>query len=433
MVLCCAGSAACCAGQICCKSLCCLCDSCGINPKNFPKVTYVLFNTFWMGISIILMFTLGPLFEKFDYLLECNEESGGGSACFGTGAVLRMSFVLFIFHMIVLLTILPRISCSSIFHDGCWFFKFLFVIGLYIAVFWIPDNFYWGWAHLARIVSGLYLIIQVILLITVAYTLNDKMVSHYENGNTCLGITLVGSTVIITCGTIAFTVMKYVWFHGCGGTIGITTYTLVVCILFYVLVLLRTRKDASIFTSSIVSAYITYLSWSAQASLPDEECNPFLTDGGNLAAQILVGGFFTFSSLLGISLMSNDAKDVKGSEEQKIGQGAKYIIAEDTEESNPNNLSSIEVNGQQKTAEELAIFPVTRATIVFQIIMLIATLYYPMLITNWGDPQINNDRSNFFQANWISFWVKLTSQWICIILYTFSLVAPLICKGRDFY
>lgn len=123
------------------------------------------------------MFTLQPLFEKYDDYLNCNEESGGGSACFGTSAVLRMSFVLFIFHAIILLSILPRAKCSSALHDGCWCLKFLFVIGVYIAVFWIPNEFYRGWAHFARIASGLYLVVQVILLIIVAYTINDKLVS----------------------------------------------------------------------------------------------------------------------------------------------------------------------------------------------------------------------------------------------------------------
>ena len=61
------------------------------------------------------------------------------------------------------------------------------------------------------------------------------------------------------------------------------------------------------------------------------------------------------------------------------------------------------------SAEKAAIFPVTKQTIVFQLIILFATLYYPMLITNWGDPVINSDRSDFFQANWMSFWVKISS------------------------
>ena len=107
MCLCCAGSAICCAGQAFCSTLCCCCRSCGITPKNFPRIAYVAFDLFWVLIAILLMFTLKPLFEKFDFL-ECSEQSGGGSACFGTAAVIRMSFVLFIFHFILLMILLPR-------------------------------------------------------------------------------------------------------------------------------------------------------------------------------------------------------------------------------------------------------------------------------------------------------------------------------------
>ncbi|CDW84436.1 UNKNOWN [Stylonychia lemnae] len=436
ILCCCAGQAACCAGEAFCRVICCACKACGVNPKNFAKISYVLFDTFWVAISILLMFTLQPLFEKYDYLLECNEESGGGSACFGTSAVLRMSFVLFIFHLMILLTILPKIPCSSIFHDGCWTIKFLIVVAIYIAVFWIPNNFYWGWAHFARIVSGLYLIIQVILLIIVAYSLNDKLVGEFENGNGCLGGVLISITTIFTLGSIAFIVMQYIWFRECAGPIVIVTYTLVFVIIFYALIPIRTRKDSSIFTSSMVSAYVVFLSWSAIASMPDEQCNPFLYKDENLVSQIIIGGFFTFSSLIGISVLTTN-KNVKSGgpndNDKKIGENAKYVLAEDMEEAKPENLDNVEVNGQVKSPRELGIFPITSSTLIFQFIMLLASLYYPMLITNWGDPKINDNKSNFFQANWISFWVKLCSQWVCIALYSFSLLAPLLCKNRDFY
>jgi len=131
----------------------------GIQPKNFSKIAYVIFDLFWFGIAIALMFTIAPLFEKYDWLY-CNEESGGGdSACLGTAAVLRMSFVLFLFHLFVLLMLLPRGICSSIYHDSCWFCKFLIVIGGFIGVFWIPNSFYYGWAHFARFASGMYLVL----------------------------------------------------------------------------------------------------------------------------------------------------------------------------------------------------------------------------------------------------------------------------------
>ena len=53
-------------------------------------------------------------------------------------------------------------------------------------------------------------------------------------------------------------------------------------ILFLILNIVKTRKDGSIFTASVVSAYITYVGWSAMASIPQEECNPFVVDQGNL-------------------------------------------------------------------------------------------------------------------------------------------------------
>lgn len=269
--LCCIGSGACCAGQVCCKTVCCACSACGISPKNFPRLAYVIFSLFWALISIILMFTLKPVFEKVSFL-DCNEASGGGSACFGTAAVVRMSFVLFIFHLMILIIISPRAQCSSAFHDGCWFLKFLLVIGLYIAVFWIPNDFYKGWNNFARIASGLYLILQVFMLIISAYTINDSLVDTYDSGQKfksgLAGVGLVVLTTIITSGALALLIFCFIKFNSCAGTIVINVFTLLFVIAFYVLVILKTRPNSSIFTSSIVSAYVIYIAWSAMASIP---------------------------------------------------------------------------------------------------------------------------------------------------------------------
>jgi len=84
------------------------------------------------------------------------------------------------------------------------------------------------------------------------------------------------------------------------------------------------------------------------------------------------------------------------------------------------------------TAEEAFIFPITTQTILFQVLLLLASLYYGMLMTNWGDPTLDNDKSNFYEANWASFSIKLTGLFFSMLLYLFSLIAPKICKGRDF-
>ena len=179
----------------------------GIQPKNFSKIAYVIFDLVWFGVAIALMFTVAPLFEKYDWLY-CNEESGGGdSACLGIAAVLRISFVLFLFHLFILLMLCPRGQCSSIYHDSCWFCKFLLVICGFVGVFWIPNKFYYGWAHFARIASGIYLVMQVGLLIITAYTANDHLVKYFEEtGSWCSVVTLLGSSIILAAGTVAFLV-----------------------------------------------------------------------------------------------------------------------------------------------------------------------------------------------------------------------------------
>ena len=65
-------------------------------------------------------------------------------------------------------------------------------------------------------------------------------------------------------------------------------------IAFYLMVIFKTRKDASLFTSSVVSGYIAYLGWAAMASIPNDTCNPFLDSTANTYSQIFVGMFITF-------------------------------------------------------------------------------------------------------------------------------------------
>lgn len=116
-----------------------------------------------MLIALILMYSLQGAAEKWDWF-QCLETSDGSvvynqSSCYGISAVLRMSFVLFWFHVITLIAISPRISCSNFVHDGFWTFKILFVCVLYIGFFFIPHNVFQVWAHICRAGSTLFFII----------------------------------------------------------------------------------------------------------------------------------------------------------------------------------------------------------------------------------------------------------------------------------
>ena len=101
-------------------------------------------------ISFLLMYTLKPIDDWADRDI-CNDIANEGadveaSACFGVSAVLRMTFALLIFHVLIIFLILPRGECSSVVHDGGWSIKFLIIFSLFIGFFWIPITFFKVWA-----------------------------------------------------------------------------------------------------------------------------------------------------------------------------------------------------------------------------------------------------------------------------------------------
>lgn len=83
--------------------------------------------------------------------------------------------------------------------------KLILVIGGYVGVFWIPNKFYYGWAHFARIASGIYLVIQIVMIIVAALKWNSNLVKYYEeSGSCCSMFMLISISLILTCGTLAF-------------------------------------------------------------------------------------------------------------------------------------------------------------------------------------------------------------------------------------
>ncbi len=96
------------------------------------------------------------------------------------------------------------------------------------------------------------------------------------------------------------------------------TITLIASVFLYVIVLFRTREDASVLTSSIVVSYILYLQWSALASRPEPECNPFINSSVNTTMQIIAGLAFTLFSLAVISSSSKQSSQEKSNLTTKI-------------------------------------------------------------------------------------------------------------------
>lgn len=125
-----------------------------------------------------------------------------------------MSFVLMLFHICILILILPRAKWSAYIHDGLWVFKFLAVFSAFVITFFIPNSFFRAYGWFALVVSFFFLVFQGVMIIGFSYTINSALIGDEEGGKSYLGVLLL-LAIIFGSISLLFTILKFVWFHDC--------------------------------------------------------------------------------------------------------------------------------------------------------------------------------------------------------------------------
>ncbi|RKP22824.1 serine incorporator/TMS membrane protein [Syncephalis pseudoplumigaleata] len=66
----------------------------------------------------------------------------------------------------------------------------------------------------------------------------------------------------------------------------------------------------------------------------------------------------------------------------------------------------------------------------FHLIFALATMYVAMLLTDWNSMQGNPKELMRIGQSYTAVWVRVVSAWICVLLYAWTLVAPLLFPNR---
>ena len=208
----------CCAGSSFCNICCAGCNKVGVASKNFAKVSYILMAMVFMAISLILMYTLRPLADKYNWKY-CEFQITGSEDCFGKVSVLRMSFSLTVFHFLMLIILIPRAAICSAIHDGFWPIKYIVMLAIFVGSWFIPKAFFGVWGHICRVGSIFYLFVQAYFLMNLAYLWNDQLLGIIQgrNGECWAKFLLILVSVFSTAGSIVWLVYCYKWFWGCAG------------------------------------------------------------------------------------------------------------------------------------------------------------------------------------------------------------------------
>ncbi|NP_849196.2 serine incorporator 2 isoform 1 [Homo sapiens] len=442
-----------CASCLCGSAPCILCSCC---PASRNSTVSRLIFTFFLFLGVLVsIIMLSPGVESQLYKLPWVCEEGAGiptvlqghidcGSLLGYRAVYRMCFAtaaFFFFFTLLMLCVSSSRDPRAAIQNGFWFFKFLILVGLTVGAFYIPDGSFTNiWFYFGVVGSFLFILIQLVLLIDFAHSWNQRWLGKAEECDSrawyagLFFFTLL--FYLLSIAAVALMFMYYTEPSGCHEGKVFISLNLTFCVCVSIAAVLPKVQDAQpnsgLLQASVITLYTMFVTWSALSSIPEQKCNPHLpTQLGNETvvagpegyetqwwdAPSIVGLIIFLLCTLFISLRSSDHRQVNSLMQ--------------TEECPP--MLDATQQQQQVAACEGRAFDneqdgVTYSYSFFHFCLVLASLHVMMTLTNWYKP----GETRKMISTWTAVWVKICASWAGLLLYLWTLVAPLLLRNRDF-
>ncbi|PIN88205.1 hypothetical protein AB205_0128600 [Aquarana catesbeiana] len=431
---------------LCGSAPCLLCRCCPSgNNSTVTRLIYAAFLLLGVGVACVMLM---PGMEEHLKKIPGFCEDGIGSSIPGVSghvncdvlvgykAVYRVCFGMAMFFLLFSLLMIkvkssqdPRASV----HNGFWFFKFAAAIA--ITVVW----FYVGMGG-----AFCFILIQLVLLIDFAHSWNESWVEKMEEGNSrCWYAALLSATAINYALSLVAIVLFYVYYthpEGCAENKAFISVNMLLCLGSSVLSVLpkiqESQPRSGLLQSSVITIYTMYLTWSAMTNEPDRKCNPSLLGiiGYNTTTtpgQVQVVQWWDAQGIVGLVLfllcvLYSSIRTSNNSQVNKLTLTSdEATLIEDGARSDGSLSDSDDVHRAVDNERD----GVTYSYSFFHFMLFLASLYIMMTLTNWYSPDSTYETMT---SKWPSVWVKMSSSWVCIVLYVWTLAAPLVLTNRDF-
>lgn len=220
--------------------------------------------------------------------------------------------------------------------------------------------------------------------------------------------------VLITGANIAWIVMMFINFgslEGCTTNLVVLIITAVASVIMQGVVCLGLRNDASVFTSALVTLYCLFLQWSALSSNPDAECNPYEDSTGNATARLTINLIITFIAMFTAAATVEDELPAAIPDASEKAQAIQEPFLDkeggvaDSSKTVPEGEAKIVETKKDAVSDNSAI-AVSKQSIMFQVLFVLASIYYAMLTTNWGSPDTLTEGTELFgTSSKMAYWV----------------------------
>lgn len=401
----------------------CACDACrtvvsGISRRS-ARIAYCGLFALSLIVAWILREVAAPLLEKIPWINYFQHTPD--KEWFQTDAVLRVSLGNFLFFTILAILMIgvknqkdPRDSL----HHGGWMMKIISWCVLVLLMFFLPNEVISLYETTSKFGAGLFLLVQVVLLLDFVHGWNDKWVGYDEQ---FWYIALFVVSLVCYVATFFFSALLFHWFTPSGQDCGLNTFfiamTLIVAILFAI-VALHPAVNGSILPASVISFYCMYLCYSGLASEPrDYECNGLHKHSKAVSTSSLAFGLLTtVLSVVYSAVRAGSSTTLLSSPPSSPRAGA------------GRPLLPLDKAGEEEEKEKAK--PVTYSYSFFHIIFSLASMYSAMLLTGWSTSV--GESGKLVDVGWPSVWVRIVTGWATAALYMWSLIAPVLFPDREF-
>lgn len=228
----------------------------------------------------------------------CPSDGDFERSCKANSSVLRISCALTVLFGLQLI----GTFFYTRFYDMLWIIKFLIFLALVIGFFFGTSESFGlgGYAWFARITGFFFLILQQIILLDVAYSWNERWLAYAggpdgeKNRDWLVGIIVI--SLILFAGSYAVIGVMFWQYEQCEDSTIIIGLTLALTVTM-TLIQLFFSDEGSILTSAIMTAYATYVCYSAVTLNPSAACN-YALDTGYQTLSTAIGLGLTAISLL---------------------------------------------------------------------------------------------------------------------------------------
>eukprot|EP00794_Sanderia_malayensis_P013728 gene13728-15160_t len=447
----CFASLACC----CTSAACSLCCSCCPDCKNSTaaRIGYAFILLIFTIISCVMLSpSLDEKLAKIKWY--CDKADVNCHEIAGYLAVYRVNFAVacfFLLFALLMIGVKTSKDARSGIQNGFWGIKFLLVLGGAIGAFFIPsaNKFSTGWMYVGLVGAFLFILIQLVLLIDFAHSWNESWVEKMEENNSKVWyVLLLISTLVMYIASIAGIALLYVYFtkaanDNCSLQKFVISFHLILCVIISALSILPKVQErqprSGLLQAAMISLYTTYVTWSALSYQPGT-CNSIrgkilqmTTLSTNFDAQSIIGLVITFIVVMFACIQTSSSTQIG-----KMGLGGttsptatESTVLSNSSSKNTSQGENVEEAGNGHKVYDDEADGVSYSYTFFHIMMFLATLYIMMTITNWYKPEGSN-LAKSLGSSVAAFWVKISSSWICFLLYTWTLMAPVCFPDRDF-